>query len=125
MRKFRGKTKDGKWVKGWYCQASDRHLIIQSNAQLVNPAGGLVIDPCPNYYINRYVEVIPETVEKFVCKDKNGKDVWFDDEVQFMSSKYKIAGGFKDWVWLYEKGLSTYYWKIVPSSDIALIEEKE
>lgn len=80
--KFKGKRIDnGEEVKGYYCKASDRHLIIQDSAQLINPCGGLVFDPSPDYYIRGYVEVDPETVGQFVCLDKNGDEVFAGDGV--------------------------------------------
>ncbi len=59
---FKAKTLEGKEVEGYYCQASGRHLIILVEAELVNPNGGLCFNPNPDYYIDGWVEVAPETV---------------------------------------------------------------
>lgn len=75
QRPYRGKEKkSGEWVYGWYCKVDDYHLIIPDTSRLVNPCGGLVIDAYPNYYIDRWVEVIPETVKIEV----NGQ--WFNEK---------------------------------------------
>ena len=81
--KYRGKTKKGKWVEGYYCIASNTHLIIKEDARLVNPCGGLVMDIHPNYYIDRFIKVIPDSVAMSTgLKDKNGKDLdWWEGDL--------------------------------------------
>ncbi len=76
--KFRGKRiSDDKWVYGYYCKASDRHLIIMDNAKLINPNGGLVMDISPNYYINGYAEVDPKTVGEYTGrKNDDGFEIY-------------------------------------------------
>jgi len=56
MRPYRGLTKDGKWVYGWYIP---NRIAI----------------PAVDGTVYHYVEVIPETVGQFTgLKDKNGKE---------------------------------------------------
>ena len=61
MRPYRGKTKEGKWVKGWY-------LEVRGTSNIYNKKRGL------------WIEVIPETVGQStgLC-DKNGKEYFADD----------------------------------------------
>jgi len=73
MRPYRGFTKDGKWVKGWYCEIADTHFIIPNSAVRTIYKG-----------INRsFVEVIPETVGQSTgLKDKNGTDLdWWQGDI--------------------------------------------
>lgn len=59
MRPYRGKTKDGKWVKGWYfhCSTSDTH-----NIHILDDSTWPIV-----------TEVIPETVGQSTgLKDKKG-----------------------------------------------------
>jgi len=75
--RYRGLTKEGDWIYGWYCKVSNRHLIIKKNARLVNPLGGLVIQIRQKYYIDGFIEVIPESVGmSIVLNDKNGKEIF-------------------------------------------------
>ncbi len=63
MRPYRGLTKDGKWVEGWYCKNPyNKHDII------------IGIDDWFPY------EVLPESVAQQVgLKDKDGKESWHHD----------------------------------------------
>jgi hypothetical protein len=62
--KFRGKTKEGKWVYGGYAEYDNgKSIIYQKN--------GI------SY------EVLPETVGMFIgIKNKNGKDVYKEDVIK-------------------------------------------
>lgn len=67
MRSFRGKTKEGEWVYGWYfeCIEDGKKYIIAEVKKT----------PPVNYQDD--IEVIPETVGQFTgLKDKNGVDIY-------------------------------------------------
>ena len=96
--KYRGKTKEGKWVYGWYCRvkehkywsgedkqsvAPERHFIIQDDSEYSLDR----IEPYYVYDVSEAVEVIPETVGQFVTKDKNNDDVFVDDKVDYVGHK--------------------------------------
>ena len=69
MKPYRGLTKDGKMVYGWYVKAKTYSVII--------PQGCHVYE-----FLSDGVEVIPESVAQQVgCKDKNGKEIYFDSDV--------------------------------------------
>ena len=63
QRKYRGLTKDGKWVYGYFLVNSNNRVCIY------DPEIG-------------DIPIIPETVGQFVTKDKNGKDVYAGDSVK-------------------------------------------
>ena len=96
MRQYRGLTKEGKWVYGWYCCTSERqytdgghpkrHFIIQDNAEYM-------LDRTePNIFdITEAIEVIPETVGQQVgLKERYGKhrDIWQGDIIKWYPVKY-------------------------------------
>lgn len=60
--KWRGLTKDDKWVYGWYAKVEGKHFIITENA-------GLRYHECPDG-IHGIEEVIPETVGQYLYKEK-------------------------------------------------------
>ena len=70
MRKYRGLTKDGKWVYGWYVKVEGKHYIVPDDAKLLrrtisdyNTVFGDVIVG--------FIEVIPKTVGQSTgLKDK-------------------------------------------------------
>jgi len=49
MRLYRGLTKDGRWVYGWYVKAKDSSLIIPNNCSIFD-------------FLSDSIEVRPETV---------------------------------------------------------------
>lgn len=77
MRPYRGLTKDGKWVYGWYNHHENKDWISDwdKGFPTVLPDGEI-----GNTWM---VEVIPETVGQQVgLKDKNGKEAYHKDITQ-------------------------------------------
>ena len=68
MRNYRGLTKDGKWVYGWYVN---------------NPHGNthIIIEPI-DYAVEDRHDVIPETVgQQIGLPDKNGVEIYESDKI--------------------------------------------
>jgi len=97
MRQYRGLTKEGKWVYGWYIEGNNlkdgthkRHLrsyILQEFPDIRENTIGCV-------RVDGLVEVIPETVGQSVgLKDVHGKnlDWWKGDIIEF-SFQYGFIG---------------------------------
>lgn len=69
MRTYRGKTKEGKWVKGWYIKTDFADYIVPSE-----------------YVVNWkvFIEVIPETVGQSTGKtDINEEEMFAGDIIKF------------------------------------------
>lgn len=75
MRPYRGQTKDGEWVYGWYAQ----RYVVDTLEDVIYESEGLF--PIP---------VLPATVGQDTgLKDKNGKAIWDDSVVKYWSSDGK------------------------------------
>ena len=96
MRPYRGLTKDGKWVYGWYFTDLEKHYIIDPEQQDISKLDMLTL---PDGYIFAVHEVIPETVsEQIGLPDKNGVEAYENDEIKFLT----ISGGIGKGVIEYE-----------------------
>ena len=72
MHNFRGLTKDGKMVYGWYIEMDNKENVSHSYIM----EDGL------------FIEVIPESVAQQVgLKDKNDKEGYENDKVSFGSTR--------------------------------------
>ena len=135
MRPYRGKTKDGKWVKGGLYEINNRSFILQEY-DIRQPSLFYGFNyPQENFSIC-LIEVIPETVGQFVCKDKNSKDVFAGDKARRKEPDPILAesfGGEQDVDAIMKGGF--LFWDVdvdgatfCPADevgDIELIEEKE
>jgi len=91
MRPYRGKTKEGKWVKGWY-------LEVRGTSNIYNKKRGL------------WIEVIPETVgQQTGLKDKNDKERYASD------IEKSEDGGVYEIIWVQE--WAGFFWRIIKKSE--------
>jgi len=71
-----------------------------------------------------------DSIHLFICRDKNGKEVWQDNEVWlkrngFNPQKCTAIAAYESWVWLYWKDYSTYHWEVAIPADIEIIKNAE
>lgn len=83
------------------------------------------------YHLQEFLKKQKVTsIRSFVCKDKNGKDVWRYNGVWYHRKGFQplrcvALASFENWVWVYSKSGPTYYWHHPIPQDIELIEEPE
>ncbi|GAH43378.1 unnamed protein product [marine sediment metagenome] len=63
MKPYRGWTKEGREVKGWYCEVGGKSYIILDDAELAMIACSF------DFGIEGFVEVDPKTVELLEDKE--------------------------------------------------------
>lgn len=93
-RPYRGLTKEGKWVKGWYVKAGKHSYIIVSATFLYKLKGHVVLQG--------YFQVISSTLGQFTgLKDKKRTEEFPEGQEVYGGDKLQDANG----------DIGTVYWK--------------
>ena len=84
MRPYRGLTKEGKEIRGWYCKVEGKSYIILDDAET-----GFDFDSS-TLGIMGFIEVDPKTVGQYTdLHDKDGKELdWWEDDIVRDKRKY-------------------------------------
>ena len=93
MRQYRGLTKEGKWVYGWFLER-EGITIGDGWRSYILPDYRLMPNAKCVGIVESLVEVIPETVGQFTgLKDKNGEgvDIYEGDRVTSLSNAPKVV----------------------------------
>jgi len=81
MRPYRGKTEEGKWVYGWYCEIAETHFIIPKSAIRWVYKG--IISSADRLEFTGFIKVIPKSVGQSTGRlDKNKKEEYAGDIIK-------------------------------------------
>ena len=89
MRPYRGKTRNGNWVKGWYC-------TIGNNIECILPPNPDIVISSRGQFVERiaFIEVIPATVgqstgrkdEKRTKEYPEGQEIFEGDIMEYYNA---------------------------------------
>ena len=93
MRMYRGKTKEGKWVYGWYVREAYTNLHGDCKIKHV------IHVPHEGVGLTEEIEVIPETVGQSTgIEDSNNKEIFADDIMRLALHSGVVRYGVVKWV---------------------------
>ena len=106
MRPYRGLTKKGEWVYGWYADIGGTHYIIPDEVTFVDE-----IDKKTTFVGKT---VIPASVgQQTGRKDKNGKEGYHEDICLYKDDSNTLQKGVIEWR---DQG-AAYYFEAVDGAD--------